>query len=76
MAKALQSGMNYYEKLVKKINQSMNAHPNSAIAMDTKTFSVIAKGKNLKDLRRKMPSKDNPDSLIFQKPSPSVTWIL
>lgn len=77
MAKAPSSSMNYYEKLVRRINQSMNAHANSAVAMDMRTFSIIAKGKNLKDLRRKMsPAKDNSHSVIFQKPSPNVTWIL
>lgn len=69
--------MNYYEKLVKEINRSMNAHAHSAVAMDMKTFSIIAKGKNLKDLRRKMPStKVNSHSVIFQKPNPNVIWIL
>ncbi len=77
MAKAFSSRMNYYEKLVHKINQSMEAHPRSVMAMDMKTFAIIAKGKNLKDLRRKMPSsKKGADSVIFQKPSPKETWIL
>lgn len=77
MAKAMNPSMNYYEKLVKAMNQSMKQHPNSAMVMDMSDFSIIAKGTDFKALRRNMPnSKDGVRSIIFQKPSPKVTWIL
>ena len=77
MAKAIGGNMNYYEKLVKKMNQSMKAHPNSAMVMDMSSFAIIAKSTNFKSLSRKVPdSKDGSRSVIFQKPSEKVTWIL
>lgn len=77
MAKAVRPEMNYYEKLVKKMNQSMKEHPRSAMVMDMSSFEIIAKGTNIKALSRKMPnSKDGIRSILFQKPSPKVTWIL
>ena len=77
MAKAIGVRMNYYEKLVKKMNQSMNEHPRSAIVLDMSTFAIIAKSSDFKSAYRKMPdSKNGGRSVIFQKPSEKVTWIL
>jgi hypothetical protein len=77
MAKAMNPSMNYYEKLVKAMNRSMKRHPHSAIVMDMSNFSIIAKGTDIKAVSRKMQnSKDGVRSIIFQKPSPKVTWIL
>jgi hypothetical protein len=77
MSQAIGASMNYYEKLVKKMNQSMKRHPHSAMVMDMSNFEIIAKGTNFNALKRKMPSsKDGVRSIIFQKPSPKVTWIL
>ena len=69
--------MNYYEKLVKMMDLSMKAHPQSALVMDMSNFRIIAKGRNFKSLSRKVQnSKDGIRSIIFQKPSEKVTWIL
>ena len=42
--------MNYYEKLVKKINQSMAANPKAAMVMDMGSFEILAKGSSIKSL--------------------------
>jgi predicted lactoylglutathione lyase len=78
MAKALNPSMNYYEKLVKKINQSMDAHPRSAMVMDMSNFEIIAKSTDFKSLCKKLPNscKDGGRFVVFQKPSQNVTWIL
>jgi hypothetical protein len=77
MAKALGGNMNYYEKLVKKMNQSMKEHPHSAMVMDMSNFAIIAKGTNFTTVSRKLPDpKVGARSIIFQKPSEKVTWIL
>jgi len=77
MAKTISGKMNYYETLVTKINQSMKKHPRSAMAMDMGSFAIIAKGADLQALGRKMPApKAGSRSLVFQKPSEKVTWIL
>lgn len=77
MAKAMNPTMNYYERLVKKINQSMDAHPRSAIVMDMSNFEVVAKSNNFKTLCRKMPdAKTGSRFVIFQKPRQNVTWVL
>jgi hypothetical protein len=53
--------MNYYEKLVKKIDQSMKLHPRSAMVIDMDTFAslfrIIAKGPNLAAVNKKRPAK-------------------
>ena len=77
MAKAIHTRMNYYEKLVKKINQSMKDNPRSAIAMDMGTFQIVAKSNNLKSLSKKIAgSKKGSSTVVFQKPSQKAAWIL
>ncbi|MDE3099120.1 MAG: hypothetical protein KGJ88_06570 [Verrucomicrobiota bacterium] len=77
MAKAAQSRMNYYEQLVKRMNQSMKAHPRSAMAMDMGSFEIIAKAPNFRILAGRLQrSKNAGRSVIFQKPGEKVTWIL
>ena len=67
--------MTYYEKLIKKKDHSMKMHPKSAMLMDVNTFRVVAKGKNLEELTRKISCKMQ-NVIAFQKPNPKVTWIL
>lgn len=67
--------MTYYEKLVKKMDRSMKEHPQSAMLMDVNTFRVVAKGRNLEELTRKISGKMQ-DVIAFQKPNPEETWIL
>ena len=69
--------MNYYEKLVKKINQSMAANPKSAMVMDMGSFEIIAKGTSIKSLGKKLPALNrNNQTVVFQKPSGKAAWIL
>jgi len=69
--------MNYYEKLVRKMDQSMKAHPRSAMAMDMTNFKIVAKGSNIKSLHGKLSAaKSAVPTVIFQKPSPGAAWIL
>jgi hypothetical protein len=77
MAKAVDSSMNYYEKLVKKVNQSMKKNPNNAMIMDMASFEIIAKSSNFKSLGRKMPATTaGISTIVFQKPNQRAAWIL
>jgi hypothetical protein len=77
MGKAVNCNMNYYEKLVKRVNQSMNDHPHSAMVMDMGNFEIIAKSPNFKSLSKKMPETTKGIStVVFQKPSQTAAWIL
>jgi hypothetical protein len=77
MAKTAYPIMNYYEKLVKKMDQSMKAHPRSAMAMDMGSFEIIATAPNFTVLGKKLHNfKGSNRSVIFQKPSEKVTWVL
>lgn len=77
MAKAMNCDMNYYEKLVQKINQSMAANPKSAMVMDMGSFEIIAKGSNLKSLGKKLSALNHSNqTVVFQKPSGKAAWIL
>ena len=68
MAKAVIRNMNYYEKLVKRVNQSMIDNPHSAMVMDMSNF---------KSLSKKLPETTNGIStVVFQKPSQRAAWIL
>ena len=69
--------MNYYEKLVKKMSQSMKEHPRSAMVMDMHSFQVIAKSPNFKSLRKKLRQADETaTAVVFQKPNQKAAWIL
>ncbi len=68
--------MNYYEKLVKKINRSMKDHPNSAMVMNMATFEIIAKGRNLAAVSKKMEGKTRQNTIVFQRPNQKASWIL
>ena len=77
MAKAVIGAMNYYEKLVKKIDQSMRAHPRSAMVMDMGSFEIIAKSRNIKSLSKKLPrAAKGISTVVFQKPSEKAAWVL
>ena len=69
--------MNYYEKLVKKINRSMEADPKSAMVMDMGSFEIIAKGNSIKSLTKKVAALGRgTQTVVFQKPSEKAAWIL
>ncbi len=68
--------MNYYEKLVKKVNQSMKKHPRSAMVMDMSSFQILAKGPSLAAVNKKMSGKLSENTLVFQKPNQKAAWIL
>ena len=77
MAKAVIRNMNYYEKLVKRVYQSMIDNPHSAMVMDMSNFKIISKGPNFKSLSKKLPETTNGIStVVFQKPSQRAAWIL
>lgn len=77
MTKAMIPGMNYYERLVKKVSQSMNANPHKAMVMNSESFEIIAKSPNLKMLSRKLPDHNQgPTSVVFQRPNQKAVWIL
>jgi hypothetical protein len=76
MAKAMSNGVTYYEKLVKKMNQSMAKDPRSAMVMDMNTLQIVAKGASLAALSKKMAGKPRDNTIIFQKPNEKAAWIL
>jgi hypothetical protein len=70
--------MSYYEKLVRHIEKSMNAHPRSTVVMDASTFKILATGRDTKKLARKLrrSKTDQRVSVVFQKPDAGEVWIL
>jgi len=69
--------MNYYEKLVKKMSQSMKEHPRSAMVMDMNNFQVIARSPDLKSLGKKISRAGKSGAtVVFQKPNEKASWIL
>lgn len=69
--------MSYYEKLIKKMSQSMKEHPRSAMVMDMSSFQVVAKSHDIKSLSKKLPRGDKmAPAVVFQKPSEKASWIL
>ncbi len=60
--------MNYYEKLVKHVSQSMKKHPRSAIVMDMSNFQILAKGSSLAVVNKKMSGKTSGNTIVFQIP--------
>lgn len=78
--KAASITMTYYEKLVKKINESMDANPRSALVMDLGSLEIVAKGSDFKAIGKKLnglqkPSK-NPQTVVFKKSNQKAAWIL
>lgn len=78
MSRAAFSKMNYYEQLVAKMNQSMDEHPRSVLVMDMDSLKIVAKGATVQTAARKFHAAnlELSRSVIFQKPSTKVTWIL
>jgi len=72
----MSNGVTYYEKLVRRMNQSMAKDPRSAMVMDLGTFQIIAKGATLDSLGKKMAGKPLENTIIFQKPNQKAAWIL
>jgi hypothetical protein len=70
--------MNYYEKLVSRIEKSMEAHPRSTLVMDTGSFKIIAKGRDFKSASRKLRASAKPRgvAVVFRKPQEDAVWIL
>jgi hypothetical protein len=70
--------MSYYQELVKNIGKAMRKHPRSVVAMDSKSFKVMATGKNSAALSQKLNRGKATEnvSVIFQKPSAGAVWIL
>jgi hypothetical protein len=69
--------MTFYEKLVKKMSQSMRQHPHSPMVIDVNTFQIIARSRDLKSLSKKLPRGGKaPATVVFQKPHPKPAWIL
>jgi hypothetical protein len=72
--------MNYYEKLVAKIDRLAKENPRSAIAMNVETLEVVAKSSNLKSLEKKMANSKTGfpkhSTVVFQNRSQKVAWIL
>jgi len=68
--------MTYYEKLVRRMNQSMEAHPHSTIVMDASTFEIVATGTNTSRLARRLKKLHNPNVVVFQRPNPNHIMVL
>jgi hypothetical protein len=66
--------MTYYEKLVRRMDKSMKAHPNSTIVMDANTFEVVATGTNTNRLSRRL--KKFSGAVVFQRPNPNHIMVL
>ena len=77
MLKAMNTTMNYYEKLLKKIERSMKAHPRSAMAMNMKNFDIIAKAPNFNSLGKIIAdAQGDLSTIVFQKRNQKAAGIL
>ena len=70
--------MTYYEQLVKEMNRSMAAHPQSTVVMDYGSRKVVASGRDLEKMSHKIRARRSAKavSVIFQKPKENAVWIL
>ena len=68
--------MTYYEQLLDKMNQSMAAHPQSVMVMDYGSQKILAAGRNVEKMSRKMRGRKPGVSIVFQKPKEKAVWIL
>ena len=70
--------MTYYEQLVREMDKSMAAHPQSTVVMDYGSRKIVAAGRDLEKMSRKILAQKSPDrvSIIFQKPKDNAVWIL
>jgi hypothetical protein len=66
----------YYEQLVKRMKQSMNAHPRSTIVMDANTFEVVATGTNPGRLAGQLKKLRHANVVVFQRPNPNHVMVL
>ena len=70
--------MTYYEQLLSKMNKSMAAHPHSAMIMDYGSQKILATGRDLEKMGRKIRARKSAPgvSVIFQKSKENAVWIL
>ena len=68
--------MNYYEKLVARIGQSMQRNPKAAMVMDMSNFRIIAKARTMASLGKKLRGLPGESTVVFQKRSQKAAWIL
>lgn len=70
--------MKYYQELIKHMGRSMKAHPRSTVVMDSGSFKIIARGRNITNLTRKLgrAKTEHGVPVIFQLPEKNVVWIL
>ena len=70
--------MTYYEQLLGEMNKSMAAHPQSAMVMDYGSQKIVAAGRDLEKVSRKIRARKSAHqlSIIFQKPKENAVWIL
>jgi hypothetical protein len=70
--------MSYYQNLINHMEKCMRLHPDSAIAMDSDTFEVIATGKDTKTLARRMKKAKSITGIpvLFQRTKANAVWIL
>lgn len=70
--------MKYYQELIKQIDRSRRAHPRSTVVMDSGSFKVIARGRNLTKLTRKMRGARTKHGVpvVFRLPDEKIVWIL
>jgi predicted double-glycine peptidase len=68
--------MTYYEKLVQRMDKSMQAHPRSTIAMDANTFEVLATGTDTARLAQRLKKLHHPNVVVFQRPNPNHIMVL
>lgn len=70
--------MTYYEQLVGKMNESMAAHPQCTVVMDYGSQKIVATGRDLEKMSRKLRARKSANriSIVFQKPKENAVWIL
>ena len=77
MARKHQPHMTYYSRLLHSVNICMNAHPQSTVVMDAKTFKVLATARDAERLKEKPhPLNSFSGSVVVGKSKPNHVRIL
>jgi hypothetical protein len=67
----------YYEKLLDRMEASMERHPHSAVALDANTLEEIAASGDVRRLSKKLKSiGSSATPLVFERPKPNQITIL
>ena len=70
--------MSYYERLKRHVERSMKRYPDSTVVMDSDTFKIVATGKDIPTLKRRLKKAHQTPKkpVVFQRIKDDAVWIL